>query len=119
MNSNISRLKELFYGVELDFNDQVFIYQSESMLNFKLHEVYKISDGGPPIIKQFGSRSYGDISQDIRDLISEARNHKRLDFEVSNLNKMQLLCSIHSIMEILGSCSNSYIIGVLDAIYHS
>ena len=87
VNSNISRLKELFYGVELDFNDQVFIYQIESMHHFKLHEVYKIREGGAPVVNQFGSWSNGDVAQDTRDSISKARDYKRLDFEVCNLGR--------------------------------
>ena len=79
---NTLSLKKVFDEVKLDINDQVYIYQVESIHLFKLYEVYKISKGSAPMIRSIGSWSYGEDLQVTRDTISEARNHKRTDFGV-------------------------------------
>ena len=72
----------MFDEVQFDFNDQVFIYQVESIHLFKLYEVYKISKVSAPMIRSMGSWSHGEDVQVTRDTISEARNYKRTDFGV-------------------------------------
>ena len=99
----------MFYDVKLDLDDQVYIYQAESLHHFKLYEVYKISEGSAPIIRQFGTWSTGDEAQYTRKMIIEAKNYKRNDFGVSGLR----FCKgnmFHSVLLVSGSYSQSYII---------
>ena len=79
---NTLSLKKVFDEVQFDFNDQVYIYQVESIHLFKLYEVYKKSMDSAPIIRPFGSWLHGEDIQVTRDTISEARNDKRIDFGV-------------------------------------
>ena len=74
-------------GVNLDMDDHVYVYQGESFNLIKLYEVYKVSKGSTPVIRQFGNWSLGDEQQHILDMISTTRSYKRNDFGVSGPRK--------------------------------
>ena len=77
----------LFRGVHLDLDDDVFIYEvntkKDALSSCQLHEVYKISDKGDPIIRPVGNWSGGEGSDSSLNLMKEDKNFRRKDLSVS------------------------------------
>ena len=72
------RLKELFQDVNLDLDDEVYIYQLDTegpVQNYSLYEVYKIQDRGAPIINHIGSWFFDTYFLDIENMDIISRRH--------------------------------------------
>ena len=70
-------------------DDDVFIYEvntKDSLSYCQLHEVYKISDEGDPIIRHIGNWSRGGLSDSSLNLTKEDKNSRRKDLRVSVSN---------------------------------
>ena len=70
-------LESLFGEVDLDLDDDVFIYEVNTKCSqscYRLHEVYKINEGDP-IISHIGSWSRGDRS----DFMKEDKNSEIIE----------------------------------------
>ena len=75
---NCFRLNELFQSVNLDLDDEVYIYLLDTkapMKNYNLYEVYKILAEGAPVINHLGSWSFGTYSLDFKDMDKHSRRH--------------------------------------------
>ena len=80
-------LQSLFREIYLDLDDDFFIYEvntkNDSLFYCQLHEVYKISDEGDPIIRPVGNWSGGEGSDSSLNLMKEDKNFRRKDLSVS------------------------------------
>ena len=80
-----SRLQHLFHGVNLDFDDEVYIYQvnsNGSKSYYQLYEVYKISDGSVPVVGRVGNWSKGNNNSSPIQ-VKEDKIKRRNDLRVS------------------------------------
>ena len=71
-DSSIFRLKHHFNGIDLDIDDDVYIYQLhelEQNSKYELYEIYKILENTTPILNHIRSWSFGENYHDI-DCIS-------------------------------------------------
>ena len=77
------RLEGLFQEVQLDLDDEIYIYQTSSrglMENYILYEAYKILNKGLPIIKQVG---YWSKDLNFLNFVKQDKNSRRSDLRVS------------------------------------
>lgn len=77
------RLHELFQGVKMDLDDEVYIYLLDNkapMKNHNLYEVYKIYNEGPPVINHLGVWSPDTYSLNFEEF---DKNSRRRDLKVS------------------------------------
>ena len=83
---NYFRLNELFQSVNLDLDDEVYIYMLDTkapVKNYNLYEVYKIHDEGAPVINHLGYWAHDSY---LLDLDKMNKNLRRDDLSVSMLN---------------------------------
>ena len=83
---NFFSLKFLFEGVHLDLDDEVFIYEvntKDYVSSYQLHEVYKITNQGDPMIRHLGSWSREGKSGTFFDFMKDDKNSRRKDLRVS------------------------------------
>ena len=77
------RIVQPFLGMDLDLDDDVYIYQvdaKKSVENYELYEVYKIHKRGEPILNKIG----GSTSQtDCCNFVYDGKNIRRHDLRVS------------------------------------
>ena len=67
-------------------DDDVFIYEvntKDCVSCYQLHEVYKITDQGDPIIRHLGSWSRERKSETFFDFMKDDKNARRKDLRVS------------------------------------
>ena len=77
------RLEGLFQEVQLDLDDEVYIYHTSRtglMENYILYEAYKILYKGVPIIKQVG---YWSKDLNFLNFVKQDKNSRRSDLRVS------------------------------------
>ena len=72
------RLALPFLDMDLDLDDDVYIYRidtNRSKENYELYEVYKIHDGGAPILSNIGSSTSKDECCNFVDVGKNIRRH--------------------------------------------
>ena len=77
------RIHELFQGVKLDLDDEVYMYLLDTkppMKNYSLYEVYKVYNEGPPVVNHLGTWSPDTYSLNFEDI---DKNSRRSDLGVS------------------------------------
>ena len=77
------RLEDIFDAVNLDLDDEVYIYLVDTkapMEEYRLYEVYKVHEKGPAIINELGYWSPDTDSLELSDL---DQNERRSDMRVS------------------------------------
>ena len=79
------RLDELFEDINMDLDDEVYIYVLDSkapMREYRLYEVYKIDGKDAPITNHLGSWSHDTYSLNVENMNKNSRRH---DLRVSIL----------------------------------
>ena len=72
------RLHQLFHSVNMDLDDDVYIYQLDAeapMENYNIYEVYKIHEEGHPLINYLGTWSPDTYSLKLEDIDKNIRRH--------------------------------------------
>ena len=75
-----------FSGVHLDLDDEVYIYQMDTIGKsgqYKLYEVYKIYDEGPPQFNKVGKWS---VESKALEFTDDDKNIRRQDLKVSQVH---------------------------------
>ena len=78
----MSLISKQFHDIDMDLDDEIYIYQMDSMKkskNYELFEVYKIFDGGSPQINKVGDW-YSDTK--ILDFTNRDKNIRRRNLKV-------------------------------------
>ena len=75
-------LVNLFQGVPLHLNSEVYVYNVETMVQYQIYEVYKIIEQGEAVIKQVGSWSK---ESNYFNFVKEDKHSRRRNLRVSAL----------------------------------
>ena len=75
-------LVNLFQGVPLHLNSEVYVYNVETMVQYRIYEVYKIIDQGDAVIKQVASWS---MESNYLNFVKEDKYSRRRNLRVSVL----------------------------------
>ena len=75
-------LVNLFQGVPLHLNSEVYVYNVETMVQYQIYEVYKIIDQGDAVIKQVASWSK---ESNYLNFVKEDKHSRRRNLRVSVL----------------------------------
>ena len=78
----MSLISKQFHDIDMDLDDEIYIYQMDSMKkskNYELFEVYKIFDGGSPQINKVGDW-YSDTK--MLDFTNQDKNIRRRNLKV-------------------------------------
>ena len=78
----MSLISKQLKGVDMDLDDEIYIYQLdtvENSMNYKLYEVYKIFDEGPPQMNSVGEWY---AKTQILDFTNQDKNIRRRNLKV-------------------------------------
>lgn len=78
----MSLLSKQFHGVDMDLDDEIYIYEMDTMKkrrSYELYEVYKIFDDGTPQMNKVGDW-YTDTK--ILNFTNKDKNIRRRDLKV-------------------------------------